>query len=161
MRFRRVADSVVELGDVTLTDDSAEPEEAPGLFGDRDGKDRLALLAVVGALCHKSQTREVHVCAAGDSDESLVDDAGLLNVFLHTSNCERSCGLEERPGVGKDVFDRSACFVSVDNDDVVDVLLGQPERLLANLFHCGAIGEQPDLIQRDDVAGAQRVGHGR
>ena len=53
MRFRRIADAVVELGDVALTDDFAEPKEAPRLFGDRDSEDRLALLAVVGALCYK------------------------------------------------------------------------------------------------------------
>ena len=133
VRLGLVADSVVELGDVRATDDLAEPPEAARLLGNRDGEDRFALLAVVGAFGDEAQPGEVHVGATCDRDEGLVDAPRRVDVLLEPGDRQRSGGFEQRAGVGEDVLDRRARLVGVDDHDVVDVLAGpngtSPRRL--------------------------------
>src|ERR1035437_3862745 len=69
MRLRRFTDAVVELGHVARTtrqrpDHLTKAPETATFFGDRYGKQRLALFAHLGALGDKAQTVEVHVGAA-------------------------------------------------------------------------------------------------
>ena len=69
MRLARVAEAVVELGDVAAPEQAAELLEAAGPLGDRGREHRLARLAEVGALGDEAEPVEVHVRAAEHGDE--------------------------------------------------------------------------------------------
>ena len=145
VRDLRVGIAVVELGDRALAEQRAELAEAAGPLRDRDGEDRLALLAQLGALGDEAQAVEVHVGAAGDRDERAVRDPMALAPRLDARDRERARRLEDRARVLEHVLDRRARGVGVDQHDVVDQLAADPERLLADLLHRDAVGEQADV----------------
>ena len=66
VRLLAAAQAVVELGDDARAQPRAELAERAGPLGDRDGEDRLARLAELGALGDEAQAVEVHVRAAED-----------------------------------------------------------------------------------------------
>ena len=159
VRLPGVGDPVIELRDIARPDRLAKAPEAAALLGDGDGEHGLALLADLGALGHESQPVEVHIGATGDRDQCLATDPFALDIGLGAGNRQRARGLEDRAGVLEDVLDRRAQLIGVDQDDLVDERLAQPEGLFAHLADRGAIGEQPDVGQFDPPARLQRTGH--
>src|SRR5260221_13204155 len=71
MRFARIGDAVVELGDVAAAEGGAELLEAAGALRDGDREHRLAMLAELGLLGDEAQPVEVGVRARGDRDQRL------------------------------------------------------------------------------------------
>ena len=86
-------------------------------------------------------------------------DALLLDVPLGTGHAERRRRLDDRACVLEHVLHRGAELVGVDEDHVVDMLAGEAERLDAHLLDGDAVGEEPDVRERDPAAGTQRSLH--
>ena len=51
----------------------------------------------------------------------------------------------------EDVLDRRADLVGADEDDLVDDLAREAERLLADAPHGDAVGERADAVERDEL----------
>ncbi len=159
MRLARVAEAVVELGDVAPPEQAAELLEATGPLGDRGREDGLARLAEIGALRHEAEPVEVHVRPAEHRDEVSPADLLLLDPPLRAGDPERSGRLHDCARVLEDVLHRRAELVGVDEDHVVHVAAGEPERLDPDLLHRDAVGEEADVGERDPAAGLQRALH--
>ena len=75
--------------------------------------------------------------------------------FLRPARPTAPAGSAAARGVVERVFHhRRADLVGRHGDDLVDELAAQPERLLADLAHGDAVGEQADLRKRDALAAA-------
>ena len=72
-----------------------------------------------------------------------------LDVALRAGDAERRRRLDDRARVLEDVLHRGAQLVGVDEDHLVDVAAGEPERLDADLLHGDAVGEEADVGERD------------
>ena len=164
MGLLRVADAVVELGHVArcarqLADQFAEAAEAAALLGDRDGEQRFALLADLGALGHEAQPVEVHVGAAQDGGVGLAARAVLFDVLLDRGHRERAGRLDDAARVDEHVLDAGADRIGVDRDELVHQLAGDAEGLLADQLDGGAVGEQADVGQRHALVRRDRLHH--
>ena len=78
---------------------------------------------------------------------------------FHTGDRERARGLEDGAGVLEDVLQRRADRVGVDEHDLVDVLLHETKRLLADLLHRDPVGEQADMGEPDPATCGERARH--
>ena len=146
VRLPRVGVAVVELGDVALAEQRAELAEAARALRDGHREHRLALLAELGALGDEAQPVEVHVRAAGDRDQRLVRAAACRSTHaLAPATASAPAGSSIDARVLEHVLDRRADLVGVDEDHLVDQLAAQAERLLADLLHRHAVGEQADV----------------
>ena len=133
---------------------------APGPLGDRDRQQRLASFAELGALGDEPQPIEVHVGAAEHRGEPLpAHAAASRRSDFSPASASAPAGSDDRARVVEDVLDRGADLVVVDADDLVDRRLHDRERVLADLLHRDAVGEQPDLVEPDAAAGRQRLRH--
>src|SRR5690606_4675286 len=155
---RRVA--VVEFRDAARADRLAEAQKLALALGDLDGDQRFAMLAELGALRDVAQTVEVDVRAARDRDQRLAV-AEALDVPLQARDRERACRLHDHAAVLENILDRGADLVRLDEHDLVDDLLRDRERMVADPAHRDAVGEDADVIERDHVTPAQRVVHAR
>nr|GEU28525.1 hypothetical protein [Tanacetum cinerariifolium] len=165
MGFVLVADAVVELGDVARSHQRAKALEAAALLGQRDGKQRFARLAQFRAFGNETQAVEIHVGAAGNRDQGLVPDRVFgqccpFDIGLGARNGQRAGRLQDAAGVREHVLDGGADGVGIDNDDVIDILLGEAEGFLAHQAHGRAVRKQADVRQRDAFAGLDAAGHG-
>ncbi len=96
-----------------------------------------------------AQAVEVHIGAAHDGHHGLAPGARLLDILFQPSHAQGSRRFGDGAGVVEDVLDRRADLVSIHADHLVHTLPGQPEGLLADLFHCDAIGEDVHFVQQD------------
>ena len=94
-------------------------------------------------------------------DQRASAAACARDVALDAGHGERAGRLGDRAVVLEDVLDRGADLVRVDQQHLVDVLLRQPEGLLADAAHGDAVGEDADALERHALAGAQRIVHAR
>ena len=157
--FRSVADPVVELRHRPVTDLGTEPTERAALLRDRHGKDGLPPFADLGALRHEAEAVEIHIRPAGDRDKCLPGCARLFGVVLQAGDGERSSGLEDGPGVAEHILDRRTRGVGVDPQDLIDVALHESERLVSDPPHGGAVTEQSDVVEFDDLTCVDTSGH--
>ena len=155
----RVGVAVVELRDVAAAEEAAERLEAAGPLRDRRREDRLPCLAEVGALGDEAQPVEVHVRAAEHGDEVPAGHPLSVDVTLRARDAERGRRLHDRSRVLEDVLHRRAELVGVDEDHLVDVPPCEPKRLDADLLHRHAVGEEPDVWERDPAARAEGAIH--
>ncbi len=153
--------AIVELGDVALAERLAELQEAARLFRDLHGQQRFALRAEIGALGDVAQAIEVHVRAAVDADDTLALHALARDPLLHARDRERARRLDDGACVFEHVLDRRADLVCIDEQDLVDELATQLERLFADALHRHAIREDADALERDALAGANGLVHRR
>mmetsp|Transcript_127654 Transcript_127654/g.367355 ORF Transcript_127654/g.367355 Transcript_127654/m.367355 type:complete len:333 (-) Transcript_127654:285-1283(-) len=155
---RLPADPVRELRNVPREDGLVQGEESAGALGDLHGDERLRS---VRALRHEAEPVKVHVRTARDADEGLPRNAILAGILLHACDCQGAGGLEDDAGVDEVVLDRSADFVRGDQDDVVQRHFAQPEGLVADFAYGGAVGEQADRGELDDLPGIKGSLHRR
>jgi hypothetical protein len=143
----------------SIAEQRAEFAEAAGALGNRDGEDRFALLAQLGALGDEAQAIEIHVRARRDRNVIAVARPMAIDKDLEPGDRQCAGRLENRARVLEDVLERRAAGVGVDADDLVDVSLREAERLLADLLHGDAVGKQADVRQDDASAGVERARH--
>ena len=157
--FRSVADPVVELRHRSIADLGTESTERAALLRDGHGKNGLSPFADLGALRHEAEAVEVHVRSAGDRNKRLPFCTRLLGVVLQAGDGERSSGLEDGPGVAEHILDRRTRGVGVDPQDLVDVALHESKRLVTDPTHRGAVTEQSDVVEFDDLTCTDTSGH--
>ena len=160
-----IADAVVKFRHVARADERAEALEAAPLFAHGDGKHGFAELAQLGTLGNEAQAVEIHVGAAGDGDQRLVDDgvlaqAGPLHVGLGARDGQRAGRFQDGARIRKHILDGGADGVRVDDDDVIDILLRQAEGFLAHQAHRRAVRKQAHVGQGHPFARFQRARHG-
>ena len=154
-----VGDAVVELGDRARAEQFAESAEAASLLRNRHREQRFSFFADLGAFCHEAQAIEVHVGAAGDRDERLPLRRVIGAVLLDRGHAERTGRLENAARVLEHVLDRRASGIGVDNDELVDDLASQSERLLADQLDRGSVGKEADVRELDPLACFDRTQH--
>ena len=151
--------AIVELGDAAAAERFAKAQEAALLFRDLDSNRRFALTADVGTLHDMSQAIEVHVRPAVHGNEGLVPCLLTREILLDACHGQRTGRFDDRAIVFEDVLNRGADLVVADQDHLIDALLCKPKRLLAHAAHGNAIGKGADAIERDALAGLQRLVH--
>ena len=82
-----------------------------------------------------AQPVEVHVRAADDGNQVVIDHFRRREILLHAGHGECAGRFGDGAGVVEDVLDRAADLVDRYDDDRVDILAGDLERLLADLRH--------------------------
>ena len=82
-----------------------------------------------------------------------------FHILLQAGEADGAGGLGDGAGVLEDVLDRRTDLVGADGDHLVEQLAAQAEGLLAGLAHGDPIGEQPDLVEDDALAGRERRRH--
>ena len=154
-----VRDAVIELGHAARSEQLAKTLEATPCFGDGDRKQGFAVFADFGALGDEAQAVEIHVRAAGDGDQGLAFAALLGHILLDRRHTQRARRLEDAAGVFKHILDRGADRIGVDDDEVIDQRLRDPESLLADPFDGRAVREQADITQQHAFARPHRAQH--
>ncbi|KUQ35123.1 threonine dehydratase [Enterobacter hormaechei subsp. xiangfangensis] len=107
---------------------------------------RVGLFAELAALGHVTQAVEVHIGTGKHVRQTLAADIVLGDVFLHPRQRQRAGGFRHRTYVFEQIFHRRADSVAVDGDDIVEILLAQAERFVANALHRHALGEQREAL---------------
>lgn len=125
-----------------------EVGEGTGLLRDADRQKGLLALAEGGALSDEAQSVKVHVGARGDGHHGLPAIARVLgHVFLEAGDGEGACGLETGAGVVVHVLDSRADLVGGDLDNLVNDVLAEAERLLADGLDGGTVCKEADAVQ--------------
>jgi hypothetical protein len=83
------------------------------------------------------------------------------HIFLDPRHRERTGRLHDRARVFENVLDGGANLVGSDQYDFVDILPGQPKWLLSHAFDGDTVGKLAHAVERDPLAGAQRLIHAR
>ena len=159
----RVGDAVVELGD------AARPDAAR--------RSRRKLPRSSGIVTANSASRSSPTSARSATNRSrskfmfapqvMADAASRPAARARATYClsagdgQRPGRLEDAAGVLEHVLDGGADRVGVDDDELVDQLAGQAERLLADQLDGRAVGEQADVVERDPLARAGPSGPSR
>ena len=155
----RIPIPVIELRDAAPAEQFAKAQERPGHFGYFDRQQRFALRPDVGALGDIAQTVEVHVRTGIDRDERARSARFARRVLLDARHRQGAGGLRDGARVLEDVLNCGANLIGGHEQDLIDVLLGEAESLLADAAHRDAVGEDADAIQRHAPAGTQRFEH--
>ena len=95
MRDLRIGIAIVEFGDIAVAEQRAKRAKAAQLLGNRDGEDRLALLAQLRALGDEAQPIEIHVGAARDGDVVAVARPVAFDPRLDPGDRQRARGFED------------------------------------------------------------------
>src|SRR5438309_7393931 len=90
VRFPRIGDAVVELGDVAAAKRRAERLEATRALGDGDREYCLPVLAKLGFLGDEAQAVEVRIGARGHGDQRLAARAMALHPGFRAGDAERA-----------------------------------------------------------------------
>ncbi len=151
-----VGKAVVELRYRTAAQQLAELQEAALLFRNGHRQQGFTLFAELAAFGHVAQAVEVHIGAGKHVRQTLAANVVLGDVFLHPRQRQRAGGFRHRTHVFEQIFHRRADSVAVDGDDIVEILLAQAERFVANALHRHALGEQPDARQIYRMSRVQR-----
>src|SRR6202040_1869994 len=72
---------------------------------------------------------------------------------------EGARGLRNRTRVLENILDRGANLIGGHQNDLIDILTGESERLLAHAPHGDAVRERADSIERHALAGPQGLVH--
>ena len=156
-RIFGVGKAVVELRYRTAAQQLTELQEAALLFRNGHRQQRFTLFAQFAALGNVAQTVEVHVGAGKHVRQTLATNIVLGDVFFHSRQRQRAGRFRHRTHILEEIFHRRADSVAVDGDDIVEILLAQTERFIANALHRHALGEQPDARQIHRMASVQRL----
>ncbi len=151
-----VGKAVVELRYRTTAQQLAELEEAALLFRNRHRQQRFTLFAQLAALGNVAQAVEVHVRTREHVRQTFAANVVLGDVFLHPRQRQRAGRFRHRTYIFEQIFHRRADSVTINRDDIVEILLAQTERFVANALHRHALGEQPDARQIHRMSGVQR-----
>jgi hypothetical protein len=81
-------------------------------------------------------------------------------VGLGAGDRQRAGRFEHGARVLENILDRRADGVGIDQHHFIDVHLAEAKGFLADVLDRRAIGEQPDVLQSDALAGLQRTRHG-
>ena len=153
-----ITDAVVELGHVArqarqFADQLAKALKAAALLGNGHRKQRLALLAHLGAFCYKAQPVEVHVGAAQNRRIGLAPGLVLGYILLDGGHCQCAGRLHDAAGVYKHVLDGRAHRVGVHGHEFIYQVASDAKGLFPHQFDCCAVREQPHIRQRDPLPG--------
>ena len=135
---------------------------AARLLGDRHRQQRLAPLAQFGALGDVAEAVEVEVGAGIDGDEDATARLaqGLLarGIFLQAGEADGAGRLGAGHGCRRTMSFTAAQISSVETRITSSTQgAADAERLLADLAHGDAVGEQADLVELDAHAGRERL----
>src|SRR5690606_17834581 len=159
-RLIRRGVAVVELGHAARAERLAKPQELALALRNLDRDQRFAVLAELGPLGDVAKPIEIDVRTARDRNQLLAAMAAL-DVALQSGHRERAGRLHDDAAVLEDILDRRADLVRLDEDDLVDDLARNRERMIADPADGDTVGKDPDMIQRDRMALTQRVVHPR
>ncbi len=107
------------------------------------------------------QPVEIDIGAAVDRDKRFAGDIMLRDVFLEPRDRQRAGRLRDHPRVVEDILHRRTDLVDRGQHHVVDKFADETEWLSADLRHGDAVGEDADLLERNQLIAFQRPGHGR
>src|SRR5690606_35097888 len=160
MRIFRIGNPVIELGNCAAAHRLAQSQEAAPLFRQRQREYGFAGFADIGSLGHETQPVKIHVGPAGDRYQRLVLPRVLRGVALGTCQGQRPRGFQHATRVLEDILDAGTDGIRVDQYVIVHILTRQAEGFHAHLLHCGAVGEQADIVQGDAATGLDAAYHG-
>ena len=155
-----ISDAVGEFGDVARTKRFAKTLEAAACFRHGHGQQRFVVFAHQRAFGDKPQAVEIHVGATADGDKGFVFGIGFFEVTLDARQRQAAGRLHDRAGILVNVLDRGAHLIGGDQHHVIDQLLRQTKRFLADFLHRHAVGKQIDVCERDAFADLEGSRHG-
>src|SRR6185312_12944425 len=161
LRARRTLIAIVEFRDAAPAERLREFEEAPRLLGNLHREQRLTAAAEVRALRDVPQAVEVDVRPAVHRDEPTIPPSVARYEFANARHGERPGRLDDGASVLEHVLNRPADLVRADENDLVDALARDRERLLADAPDGDAVREYADALQDHASPGLQRLVHRR
>ncbi len=156
--------AVVELGHVVRTARQIANQlhkalEAAPLFWQADGKQGLAFFPNTSTLCDKAKAIKVHIGAAQNGCKGAAFDLVLGHILLDGRHRQRACGLNNRAGVCKYVFDSGAHGVCINGDVVVDQFFRHAKCFCAHQFDGCTVRKKPHIRQRHAFPCFDRLHH--
>ena len=115
-------------------------------FGDRDAQQRFPCFADLRPLRDEAQAVEVHIGAAQQGDEMLIASPRSLDVRLESCNGQRAGRLDDGSRIVKDVFDRAADLIVVDQHDFGNGRLNDRECMAGHLAKPNALAQQTTIF---------------
>ena len=153
MRLRRVGNAVIEFGYVPRPDQATKFPEAATRFRHRDCEQGFVVLTHFSAFGNESQAIKIHVRTTANGDKGFTTAFLALNITLDTGQRQSTRRLHDRTRVLKNILDRRADFIGIDEHHFIDERFGKTKSFLAHLLDSDAIGEQIHMRQFHTTSG--------
>jgi hypothetical protein len=161
VRLFRIGIAVIEFSDAATAENLAEAAEATRLFWDLGSDQHLGLITYSSAFRDVPQAIEVDVRAATNSDQCLAAQLVIRNIFFCASDSETASRFYNGSSVFENIADRCAALVGIDRDDLIDELLAESKRFVADTANGDTIRKYANMFKRYGFTSGEGVTHRR